>query len=142
MFYKRALMHYSSFLRNAPEPDLLACNHVMTELDRLYGILNTRLQERTYLVGDKFTIADIASFAAADIAPGAGMDRTEFPNVHRWWRMIRERPAVRKGCSVPFAHPMMGPEYLERLRNDVDFRAKEDEVLQTVKRAKGGVWEA
>jgi hypothetical protein len=134
--WKVLLIQSCSFLRNAPEPNLSAYHHILVEVERLFGVLDTRLQNMNYLVGDKFSIADIASFVAVDVAPVAGIERSHFPNVHRWWKAIGDRPAVHNGSCVPFPNPMVGAEYIRRLNEEPGFKAEEEEVFQTVKRAK------
>ena len=82
------------FLRFAPEHDGAAIQHFVGELERLYGILNSRLSTRKYLVGDHFSIADIAAFAVIDVGPTAGINRSSFAHLNRWWGEVsaREQP--------------------------------------------------
>jgi len=37
----------------------------------------------------------------------AGMELESYPNVHRWWRSVRERPAVGRGMRVPGGRPFV-----------------------------------
>lgn len=75
------------------------------ETERLYGVLDIRLKDRDYLAGPgrgKYSIADIASFGWTDASLMAGIDiAAKFPNVHKWWQRISERPAVQAGMKVP-----------------------------------------
>ncbi|KAL7004098.1 hypothetical protein EMMF5_006364 [Cystobasidiomycetes sp. EMM_F5] len=54
-----------------------------------------------YLVKDKYSIADIASFAAVrTLPPMLGITLEEYPNIKRWSQRISEREEVKKGLLV------------------------------------------
>lgn len=75
------------------------------ETKRLLGVLEKRLEGRDYLVGDAYSIADIATF------PWVGclervyeareqLDLESFPNVLSWHERCAGRPAARRGAIV------------------------------------------
>jgi GST-like protein len=78
----------------------------VAESKRLLGVLNTRLEGRSWIMGDEFTIADIAVFpwvrglvgfyGAGEIV---GID--DFPNVLRVLAAFVARPAVERGLALP-----------------------------------------
>jgi GST-like protein len=78
----------------------------VAESRRLLGVLNTQLAGRTWLVGDDYTVADIATFpwvnnligfyGARDIV---GYD--DFPEVDRVLQAFLARPAVQRGLKIP-----------------------------------------
>ena len=78
----------------------------VAETRRLLGVLDQRLADRTWIMGDDYTIADIAIFPwvrllggfyeAADIVGLA-----DFPNVLRALDAFVARPAVARGLDVP-----------------------------------------
>lgn len=78
------------------------------ETRRLLGVLDRRLEGRDWLLGDEYTIADIASFPwvrglkvfyqAEDL-----LGLNEMRNVSRWLDRALTRPAVQKGLHVPKA---------------------------------------
>ncbi len=80
----------------------------VAECKRLLGVLNGRLSTRTWLMGDIYTIADIATFpwvgnlitfyGAGDLV-GIG----DFPHVARALNQFLERPAVLRGMTIPAA---------------------------------------
>ena len=68
------------------------------EVERLYGVLDRRLERRDYLCGD-YSIADIASWCW--IKPAAqGQTLAEFPNLAAWHARIAARPAVQAGSAI------------------------------------------
>jgi len=80
----------------------------LAETRRLLGVLDKHLANRTWMMGDEYTIADIAIFPwvrllggfyeAADIVGLA-----DFPNVLRTLDAFVARPAVARGLDIPRA---------------------------------------
>jgi GST-like protein len=78
----------------------------VNESRRLLGVLNQRLADRAWIMGDAYTIADIATFpwvrnligfyGAGDLVKIA-----EFPNVTRVLDAFGARPAVKRGLEIP-----------------------------------------
>ena len=76
------------------------------ESKRLLGVLDGRLQGRQWVMGDDYTIADIALlgwvrnlivfYEAAHLVEYEG-----FTNVHRWLDAGLARPAVQRGLKIP-----------------------------------------
>ena len=76
------------------------------ESSRLLGVLNQRLAQRQWIMGDDYTIADIATlpwvrnligfYEAGDLV---GSDN--FPHVTRALQAFTARPAVEKGLTIP-----------------------------------------
>lgn len=54
-----------------------------------------------WIVGGKFTIADISCFSWVNWAEWAGVPLEPFPNVKKWLETIQQRPAVERGVNVP-----------------------------------------
>jgi GST-like protein len=78
------------------------------EAKRLLGVLDAHLKGRAWLVGDEYTIADVATFPWVnnligfyDAAEIVGFDR--FPEVGRVLEAFRARPAVQEGLQIPRA---------------------------------------
>jgi len=57
------------------------------------GVMDRQLQKQDYLVGNSFTIADIALFAYTHVAHEGGFDLEDYPAVLSWIDRIRSRPA-------------------------------------------------
>jgi len=95
------------FYRYAPEKIEYGINRYQTETKRLYQVLNDRLaqQEKAgqglWLVGNKFSIADIACFSWVNWGAWAGIETKPFPEIERWLDTINARPAVQKGVNIP-----------------------------------------
>lgn len=83
------------------QPVPYALDRYRKETLRLYGVVDRRLAEAPFIAGDEYTIADIAHWPWLRVYKALGIDIAEFPNVKRWIDEIAERPAVRKGITVP-----------------------------------------
>ncbi len=70
------------------------------ESQRLFGVMDTQLSTRDYLVGD-YSIADIACFPWVRGHEWAGVDMAGFPHLRRWFDRISARPAVQRGLLIP-----------------------------------------
>jgi GST-like protein len=78
----------------------------VAESRRLLGVLNQRLQNRPWLLGDAYSIVDIATFPWVRVLVGfyeAGdlVGIGDFPHVTRAMGAFVERPAVKRGLTVP-----------------------------------------
>jgi GST-like protein len=67
---------------------------------RLYKVLEQTLGQRDYLAGE-YSIADIATYPWVARHDGHNVKLEEFPNVKRWFEVISQRPAVKRGMAVP-----------------------------------------
>ena len=75
-----------------------------TEAQRLYGVLNTRLEGRDFIAGagrGEYTIADMACWPWAARFEWQRVNLDQFPNVRDWYLRIADRPAVQTGYQVP-----------------------------------------
>ncbi|EMC96075.1 hypothetical protein BAUCODRAFT_34844 [Baudoinia panamericana UAMH 10762] len=92
------------FYRYAPTKIDYAINRYQTETKRLYGVLNDRLkgaESGGWLVGRKYTIADLCCFSWVNWAEWAGVETKTFPELQGWLERIQGREAVRRGVDVP-----------------------------------------
>ena len=88
------------FKRAAKEQVPYAINRYFTEAQRLYGVLNTRLEGRDYLAGE-ISIADFATLPWVFRHDWQEIDLGAFPNVQRWYDSLMARPALQRGMEVP-----------------------------------------
>lgn len=78
----------------------------VAESKRLLAVLDQRLQGRTWLMGDEYTVADIATFPWVNNLVGfygarelVGFD--QFTEVKRVLEAFLARPAVQRGLKIP-----------------------------------------
>lgn len=83
--------HFSVY---APEKIPYAINRYVKETSRLYGVLDHRLEGQAFILGDDYSIADIAAYPWVVPWKTQGQDLEQFPNVKRWLAAIAERPAT------------------------------------------------
>jgi glutathione S-transferase len=84
---------YASF---GQEFDADAHARALRELPPGLGVLDQHLAGKTYVVGEEFTIADIAIGELIGIADFAGCDLAPYSNIRAWFARISERPAFKK----------------------------------------------
>jgi len=82
----------------------------VTESKRLLAVLNLRLEAREWLMGENYTIADMATFPWISNLIGfydAGdlVGIADFPHVTRALRSFVQRPAVIRGSVIPKRTP-------------------------------------
>ena len=87
------------FRQYAPEKIEYGINRYTNEVNRLYGVMNTRLAGRDYLAGE-YSIADMACIGWVIPHERQGQDLSEFPNLCRWYQAVKSRPAVIRGIDV------------------------------------------
>jgi len=88
------------FLRAAPQPVPYGVERYTKETRRLYGVLDKRLGQESYLART-YSIADIATFPWVARHEWHKVDLADFPNVARWYAAVAARPAVVRGMTVP-----------------------------------------
>ncbi|MDH3580020.1 MAG: glutathione binding-like protein [Hyphomicrobiales bacterium] len=93
------------FIKNNKGKSAYSEQRYLEECYRLYGVLDERLEGREYMVGDEYTIADIATWPWISRFEWHTVDMNEYPNVVRWYKAIAARPAVAKGYHVPVEQP-------------------------------------
>jgi GST-like protein len=69
------------------------------EVNRLYGVMDTRLKDREFLAG-AYSIADMASYPWVRPYKNQGQDLAEFPNLEKWFQRMHDRPAVAKAVKI------------------------------------------
>ncbi len=91
------------FHRFAKEKIAYAINRYVGETKRLYSVMDKRLGSSTYLAGDEYSIADVATWPWVSRFEWHDLDDglNGFPNVKRWYSEIAARPAVQRGYDVP-----------------------------------------
>lgn len=67
----------------------------------LFVILDNALANKTYLVGNRFTLADLHVASVVNVTLSLGFDTAAYPHVHTWIKACQDRPAWHKVCSLP-----------------------------------------
>ena len=86
--------------------DKRPCDRYVAESKRLLGVLEQRLAGRRWVMGEDYTIADIAIFPwvrnlVGFYGAGELVEFDRFPQVQRVLAAFVERPAVQRGLAVP-----------------------------------------
>ena len=90
----------SHFVNYAPKGQDYATARYANEYDRCLGVLERRLEDRPYILGADYSIADIICWPWVLIAKPLGQPLDEFPNVARWRQAVKERPAVQRAVDL------------------------------------------
>jgi glutathione S-transferase len=85
-----------------PEPkrDFALMEKNLEKIPVRLAILNQALAGRSFLVGGKFTMADLNVASIVGIAEGLQVSLESFPNINKWYQSIKNRPSFQK-----FAEP-------------------------------------
>jgi GST-like protein len=107
---------FGHFYAYAPAKWEYPINRYTMEVKRQLDVLDRNLADRRFLIGDEYTIADMANWPWYGELVRGGLygaaeflDVASYKNVVRWAQEISERPAVRRGERVNKA---WGPEEL------------------------------
>lgn len=90
------------FRQHAPEKLAYAINRYTFEAERHFGIVDERLAARRYMLGDDYTIVDMALWGWARLAPfvlGEGA-LEKLPNLKRLVDEISARPAAQRAVAL------------------------------------------
>ncbi|HEV7263917.1 MAG TPA: glutathione S-transferase family protein [Falsiroseomonas sp.] len=85
----------------APEKPEAARRHGIGLVERVYRLLDARLEGRDFLAGDAYSVADIAAYPWVAKHGWAEMRIADWPHLARWFAAIGARPAVIRGMQVP-----------------------------------------
>ncbi len=88
------------FRKYAFEEIPYAIQRYTNECNRLYGVMNRRLEQSTFLGGESYSIADISCIGWASLWEGQGQDIKQFPHLKRWLDTVLSRQAVQKGLQI------------------------------------------
>ena len=112
---------FGHFYAYAPEKLEYPIDRYAMEVKRQLDVLNNNLATREFLIGDDYTIADMANYAwYGMLVIGNLYDAQEFldaksyTNVARWAQQIHDRPAAKRGRMVNRAWGAEGGQLLER----------------------------
>ena len=110
MFVASGIGPYSGqavhFRNVAPEPKDYAVNRYTFEAQRHWGILEQRLANRKWMLGDAYTVVDMAVWGWSRLIPVVlGQDAPkQYPNLQRHLGEISARPAAVKALALKDKH--------------------------------------
>ena len=84
--------YHLQILGKKPEQCPLDIAGRQNEARRALGLLDAHLSDRKYIVGGRFTLADISLYAYSHVAPEAGVSLDEFTHLGTWMARLRELP--------------------------------------------------
>ncbi|MDJ0841740.1 MAG: glutathione binding-like protein [Acidobacteriota bacterium] len=125
------MMGQAMYFQRIAEPqghrDEFAIERYTAESRRLFEVLNTRLEGRDYLVGDSFTIADIATYPWARAYYWAKVSIDGLPNLQAWFDRIDDREATQRALEIPKPYwAFFGKGDIEKLEAENAARFKSD----------------
>lgn len=121
--------HFRSY---AKEPQPYAIERYTNEVNRLHKVMNEQLGKTAYLAGNKYTIADIATWPWIINPERRGVDMALYPHVQRWFEEILARPAVQHGLALLADERKAHDRELTETERDILFGASQR--MQAVKR--------
>lgn len=95
------------FVRYAPEQIPYAIERYVNETNRLYGVLERRLENSEFLAGEDYTIADMAVYPWIVPWEAQRQNLDDTPALKRWFQSIAARPATIRAYA-------RGEEYRKR----------------------------
>lgn len=87
------------FVRYAPDQILYAIDRYVNETNRLYGVLDRRLEDNEFLAGKAYTIADIAAYPWIVPWQAQQQNLDDTPALKRWFEAIAVRPGTIKAYA-------------------------------------------
>jgi GSH-dependent disulfide-bond oxidoreductase len=98
--------HFHKFAADKVENNPYPAQRYRDEVRRLLAVLEAQLQKASWLAGEDYTIADIATWPWVrclkvfyDGEKDLGL--ADFPAVLDWWARAEVRPASQKGLGIP-----------------------------------------
>ena len=101
--YSGQAVHFRHF---APEPKDYAVNRYLFEAERHWGILDAQLAKHRYMLGDTYTIVDMAVWGWARAVPFILGEAAwaKMPNLKRLFDEISARPAAERANALKDRH--------------------------------------
>ena len=102
-----------------------AIDRYQNEGRRLFEVLETRLKNHEFLADD-FSIADIANWCWVRIHKWSGISVDGLDGLQRWMSKMENRPACKKGVSVPIDII----EMMKGRKNETDMKETGSSIIQ------------
>ena len=75
------------------------------KLGRPFKVLDAHLASHEWLIGGRFTVADLNVATVMDLAPQCGIALDAWPHVNEWHQRCLARPAAADWKGVSFSIP-------------------------------------
>ena len=113
--------HFNAYAPERVERDKIqyGIDRYINEGNRIYGVLDRRLEENEWVAAGQYTIADMAIIPWVRNPTKQGIDDQKYPNLVRWRDKILERPQVIEALKT----------LAERGRKDNSFSDKSWEIM-------------
>jgi GST-like protein len=110
---------FGHFYAYAPFKMEYPINRYAMETKRQLHVLDTNLADREYVIGDDYTIADIAIYTWYGAMMSSAYNAQEFLSVHeyanvkRWMDLLEARPGIQRGRIVNrvFGNPQLAERH-------------------------------
>ena len=91
----------SHFTNYAPEDSkAYGFKRYKGETERNLAVLERRLTDRPFIMGEEYTIADVQAFPWVFISKKLGAPLDDFPQLAAWRETIKQRPAVQRAIDL------------------------------------------
>ena len=90
---------YGHFNVYAPEKIPYAIERYTNEAQRLLGVLDKQLEQREFICGNDYSIADMACYPWISPYSKAPIELSPFAQIQRWQAAIRARPATTRAYA-------------------------------------------
>lgn len=77
----------------------------LNKLSRPFQVINAHLEARPWLLGERFTVADLNVATVLDLAPPSGISFKAWPRLDNWLQRCLHRPAACDWQDVKFTVP-------------------------------------
>ncbi len=98
--------HFNAYARERIELDKIqyGIDRYVNEGNRVYGVIERRLDGREWIAADEYTIADMAIMPWLRDPAKQGIDIANYPKLERWRDKIWQRPHVVKALETLAEH--------------------------------------
>jgi len=83
------------------EKSAARAGNYLKELDRPFAVLEAHLADREYLLGERFTVADLNVAGVLSFAELMDLDLSRWPKLAAWFRRCMDRPALARARELP-----------------------------------------
>ena len=99
--FEKPLMQwaFNAFILDPDERKPEAAAKALDELRPLFKVLDGQLEKAPYLLGDRFTIADL-NVGCVLLRPRQQLELADFPRLKAWDKAVFERPAAKQAWAI------------------------------------------